>query len=116
MGQVKEVYEEIIHNMVKEIDLGKDLESTLKKLSEVYGEVWFDVSGDVYKVLIDKSEAEAYDKIRMDKPGEGLKAYGIMYRWFSLRVRSRRAGEKVNASGPSQEGGGSFGERGSLAG
>ena len=59
MGQVKEVYEEIIHSMVKEIDLGKDLENTLKKLTEVYGEVWFDASGDVYKVLIDKSEAEA---------------------------------------------------------
>ena len=83
MGQVKEVYEEIIHNMVKEIDLGKDLEGTLRKLAEVYGEVWFDVSGDVYKVLIDKSEAEAYDKIKMVKPGEGLKAYGIMYRWFT---------------------------------
>jgi hypothetical protein len=83
MGQVKEVYEEIIHNMVKEIDLGKDLESTLKKLAEVYGEVWFDVSGDVYKVLIDKSEAEAYDKIKMVRPGDGLKAYGIMYRWFT---------------------------------
>ena len=29
MGQVKEVYEEMIHNMVKDIDLGKDLENIM---------------------------------------------------------------------------------------
>ena len=30
-----------------------------------------------------KAEMEAYDKIKMVPKGEGVIAYGIMYRWFT---------------------------------
>ncbi len=41
------------------------------------------VSEDVWNVLIDKVEAEAYDKIKMVPKGRGVVAYGVLYRWFT---------------------------------
>ncbi len=38
---------------------------------------------DLWKVLIDKTEAEAYDKVKTITQGQALKAYGIVYRWFT---------------------------------
>ncbi len=35
-----------------------------------------------WKVLIDQAEAEAYDKIKTILRGQGIKAYGVVYRWF----------------------------------
>ena len=82
LGQVPGAHEEIIQRMVKEIDLGKELEkvvTTLKDEHEEFGKV----SGDVWNVLIDKAEAEAYDKIKMVPKGQGVIAYGVLYRWFT---------------------------------
>ena len=39
--------------------------------------------GDIWKILIDKAEAEAYDKIKMVPKGQGVVAYGVLYRWFT---------------------------------
>ncbi len=36
---------------------------------------------DIWSMLIDKAEMEAYDKIKMIAKGEGLLAYGVMRRW-----------------------------------
>ncbi len=69
--------------MVKEIDLGKDLGAVMTKMQSAYGEMFESASGDVWKVLIDKAEAEAYDKIKTITQGEGLKAYAVIYRWFT---------------------------------
>ena len=44
--------------MVKEIDLGKDLEKVVTALRDEY-EDFEKISGDVWNVLIDKAEAEA---------------------------------------------------------
>ena len=33
--------------------------------------------------MIDKAEAEAYDKIKMVPKGQGVVAYGVLYRWFT---------------------------------
>ncbi len=41
------------------------------------------MSGDVWNILIDKAEMEAYDKIKMVPKGQGVEAYGVMYRWFT---------------------------------
>ncbi len=38
---------------------------------------------DSWKVLIDKAEAEVYDRIKTIMQGRGLKAYGVVYRWFT---------------------------------
>ena len=65
--------------MVKEIDLGKDLEKVVTTLKSEYGDEFDKVSGDMWNVLIDKAEAGAYDKIK----GQGVVACGVLYRWFT---------------------------------
>ncbi len=35
-----------------------------------FGDVFYEVSGDVWIILIDKEEAEAYDKIEMVPKGQ----------------------------------------------
>ena len=60
--------------MVKEIDLGKDLGAVMTRICNACAEMFEDASKDVWKVLIDKAEAEAYDKIKTIAQGEGLKA------------------------------------------
>ena len=82
LGQVSGGHEEIIQRMVKEIDLGKDLEKVVTTLQGEYEE-FAKVSGDVWNVLVDKTEAEAYDKIKMVPKGQGVVAYGVLYRWFT---------------------------------
>ena len=64
IGQASPRYEEMVHYMVREIDLGKDLRSVMTKVGTAYGEMTEGASRDIWKVLIDKSEAEAYDKIK----------------------------------------------------
>ncbi len=34
-------------------------------------------------MLSDEAEAEAYDKIKTIPQGEGVRAYGVVYRWFT---------------------------------
>ena len=83
IGQVNPRYEELLSIMIKEIDLGRDLEKIVEDGENTAGDVWRSAAGDVYKVLIDKAEEEAYDKIKMVKSGDGMRAYGVMYRWFT---------------------------------
>ncbi len=33
--------------------------------------------------MIDKAEADAYDQIKMVPKGQGVIAYGVLYRWFT---------------------------------
>ncbi len=40
-------------------------------------------SGDAWDIFIDKAEMEAHDKIKVVPKGEGVFAYGVMYRWFT---------------------------------
>ncbi len=47
--------------MVKDIDLGRDLEKVVTALKGEYGDEFAKVSGDIWNILIDKAEAEAYD-------------------------------------------------------
>ena len=101
---------------LRKLTPGKDLESVLRRLGEVYGDAWDDAAGDVYKVLIDKAEAEAYENIKMVKPGDGMTADGVPLVHGRLRVRPRRAGEEVDAPRSSEERRGSLGERRGVAG
>ena len=52
-------------------------------LYSLYGDMLWEASADIWKVLVDKTEAEAYDKIKMIPAGEGMRAYGVVYRWFT---------------------------------
>jgi hypothetical protein len=83
LGQVNGMYEEMVHRMAREIDLGKDMAGIMGLLRDEYQEYFKEASGDIWKILIDKTEAEAYDKIKMIAQGDGLRAYGVVYRWFT---------------------------------
>jgi hypothetical protein len=45
------------------------------------------VSGDVWNILLDKAENEAYDKIKMVHKCEGITAYGVLRRRFTNASR-----------------------------
>ena len=64
LGQVKAEYDEVVHKLVREIDLGKEMETILVTMENDYGSTFREMSHDIWKVLIDKAEAEAYDKIK----------------------------------------------------
>ena len=83
LGQVAGAHEEIVHRLVKEIDLGKEMEKVVTGLRGEYGDEFDKVSGDVWNILIDKAEMEAYGKIKMVPKGQGVVAYGVLYRWFT---------------------------------
>ena len=72
----------MVQRMVKEIDLGKDLEKVVTTLKSEYGDEFDKVSGDMWNALIDKAEAEANDKIKMLPKGQGVVAYGVLS-WLS---------------------------------
>ncbi len=65
MGQHDQVHQEIVQHWVKETDFGKDLDKAVEDLRITYRGELTRVSVDVWNVLMDKSENEAYDKIEM---------------------------------------------------
>ena len=83
MGQINPEYEEIVTKMTKDIDLSKDLGVILEGLSIDHPALYKSASGDIWKISIDKTEAEAYEKIKSLPQGEGMRAYGVLYRWFT---------------------------------
>ncbi len=62
LGQVRSSHEEIVYRLVKEIDLGKEMEKIVAGLMADYGEEFEKASGDVWNILIGKAEMEAYDE------------------------------------------------------
>ncbi len=59
------------------------MEKVVTGLRGEYGDEFDKVSGDICNILIDKSEAEAYDKIKTVPKGQGVVAYGVLYRSFT---------------------------------
>ncbi len=56
--------------MAKELDLGKDMGSIVIGLRGYYEAILQEMSNDIWKVLIEKAKAEAYDKIKTTSKGE----------------------------------------------
>ncbi len=73
------------------------MEKVATGLSGVYGDEFGKVSGDIWNILIDKAEMEAFDKIKMVPKGQGVVAYG------NCTVGS--LGGDAHAPGPAQPGG-----------
>jgi hypothetical protein len=73
----------LVHKLAREIDLGKDRKTVLIALGTEYGATLGEASPDVWKVLIDRAEAEAYKKVKTIPQGHGNKEYGVVYRWFT---------------------------------
>ncbi len=76
-------HEDIIQHLGKETDLGKELDKVVEELRITYGGEFVRLPGDVWNILMDKTENEAYDKIKMVQKGDGISAYGVSYRWFT---------------------------------
>ncbi len=83
LGQVEGAHEEFIQLLVRETDLGRELDKVVGDSRIHYGEEFKRVSRDVWNILMDKAENAAYDKIKMVHKGEGVTAYGLWYRWFT---------------------------------
>ncbi len=56
--------------LVKEIDLGKEMDKIVTGLRADSGEEFENASGDVWSILTVKAEMEAYDKIMMVPNGK----------------------------------------------
>ena len=67
-------------NFARETDSGKGFEKITEKVKDHYGEAYKKVAGDVWNILMDKAENEAHDKIKIVHEGEGVIAYGSLYR------------------------------------
>ncbi len=76
-------HEEIVQQLVKETDLGKELDKVVENLRITYGEEFERVSGDVWNILLDKAENEVHDKNKIVHKGEWISAHGVFYRWFT---------------------------------
>ncbi len=63
--------------------MGKELDKGVTGLREEFGDEFNKASGDAWNISIDKAEAETYDKITMVPEGQGVAAYGVLYRWFT---------------------------------
>ena len=64
----------MIEDMVKQLDLGKSTDKVLEEMEAGYDQDWKSMSSEVYKVIIDKVEGEAYDNINvMDAEEEELR-------------------------------------------
>ncbi len=83
LGQVEGSHEESIQQLVKETDLGKELDKVVDEWRITRGGEFSSVSGDVTNILMDKAENEAYDKIKIVHEREGIATYGVLYRWFA---------------------------------
>ena len=83
IGQVRSECEELVQKLIKEIDLGRDLGVALENTSLGQPETHAEAAKDPWKVPIDKAEAEACEKIKSLPQGEGLRAYGVLRRWFT---------------------------------
>ncbi len=69
-AQTGGAHEDIVHRLVKEIDLGKAIEKVVTGLKGEYGDEFDKASGDVWNSLLGKAEMEAYDKIKMVSRGQ----------------------------------------------
>ncbi len=76
-------HKEIIHKLVRNIDLGKKLDKILTALRGECGGVSTEASGDIWNVLGDKRKVEAHDMIKMNTEAEGVVAHRVMHRWFT---------------------------------
>ena len=83
IGQVMQKCSLMIEDMVKHIDLLKAPDKVIDDMYTECGLDWSELSTEVYKVLIDKADGEAYDKVKSIAAGEGSKAYAVMYKCFT---------------------------------
>jgi hypothetical protein len=73
-GHVGGAHEEIIQQLARETDLGRELDKVVESLRNNCGKEFGRVSGDVWNIQLDEAENEAYDKIKMVLKGKRITA------------------------------------------
>ncbi len=72
LGQCDQVHEEIVQHL----DVGKDLDRGVEELKTMHGGDFTCVSGDIWNVLLDRADNEAYDNINIFHTRDGIIACG----------------------------------------
>ena len=71
-------------NIAQELHTGTNLDELTHTLQDEYEQNLLGVmSQDLYTIRMDKSEGDAYDKVRSVPERQGLLAYGKLYQWFT---------------------------------
>ena len=81
LGLVNEDYSEIMDEVGKELDVGRPMDDVENETCQKRG--FTKLNQDLYNIIIDKAEGEAYDKVKNLKVGEGLTAYMVLHKWFT---------------------------------
>ena len=81
VGIVNASYTTIIDDMGKKLDSGKPMDDVEASAFMTPGSA--KLNQELYSIIIDKAEGEAYDKVKNLKTGEGFQAYMILYKWFT---------------------------------
>jgi hypothetical protein len=86
LGQVKTECDKIVHKFARDIAFGRKVETILSTFGRGYGPTFGETFRDIWKVLIDRAKAGAKTIPR----GHGIKAYGVVYRWFTDSLNKQR--------------------------
>ncbi len=96
IGQYKGVYEEMVHKMARELDLGKEVDVVLSALYSTYGDVLWEASADIWRVLVDKTEAEQDQDDPLRRRSESIRS-DLPLVYGRLRIGAVRASEETDA-------------------
>ena len=106
---VDKVYDNILEVVEKELNIGTSTDDIDNKVKVMITSADYNkLTCDLYCILVDKAENEAYDKIKNIGTNKGLQAYMVLYRWFTdvsglgLAEQARRLMQPVP---PKDEGG-----------
>ena len=102
-------YHNIMEDMEMEMNIGNPIDEVYDDIKVKYpGEGHKRLAQDLYNIIIDKVEDEAYDRVKNVDVNNGLQAYMILYRWFTdvsgmgLAEQARRL---MHPDPPKDEGG-----------
>ena len=84
MYTVKDEYGDILKAIATELDTGAKVDDMRDKLDETFdSEDLDDITRKLYTIIMDKSEGEAFDKMKGVQERDGLEGYGRIYQWFT---------------------------------
>ena len=106
---VDKAYNDVLEAVEKELNIGTPMDKIDEEIKNKIADADYEkLAHDLYSILIDKAEDEAYDKIKNIDTNEGLRAYMVLYRWFTdvsgmgLAEQARRL---MHPEPPKDEGG-----------
>ena len=81
---IQEEFGDVMTKIAKELDMGAKPDEMRQTLQDEYDDGLLDeISQNLYTILMDKSEGDAYDKIKGISTRDGIVGYSRVYRWFT---------------------------------